>query len=595
MASIAAAFSVGVSTKDSVHSPMSNELWLDVALRIKQWIRRRDKVTIIPGSHIIVELRGGLTPILQSRLRRIMRAIAENPFYSDGDLHNLDVGTSWIPLSGNAATDATRRQQLVTEADQSLLNRDLDLRPGERPGWRIKPGPFLTPLLIGLSFVLSIAVPFAIMVISYNNGNDISPWFYWGVVATLVIMAVSQFTEGVAAMRRVDPPPAPDSKPPRATAIIAAYLPNEAATIMETLNSFFAQRYAGGLQIILAYNTTIDLPIEDELRLLAENNPDFIALRVPYSQSKASNINAALASVEGEFVGVFDADHHPMDGAFDRAWQWIADDVGIVQGHCVVRNGDESGVARMVAVEFEQIYAVNHPGRARVQGFGIFGGSNGYWNTQLFRTIRFQSRYLTEDIDSALRSVRSGARIVSDPQLLSRELAPIALRSLWKQRMRWAQGWFQVSLRHGHATVTKSGLSARAKLGIFMLLGWREIFPWAASLMWPTIAFVIWRESGLPSFEPILALITVATLTSGPIQVAFAYRVATPDIRHRTSWWWRYLFVSTFFYSEFKNLIVRIAHLRHLLRQDEWVVTPRGNALRVSTPGSATEPISVNY
>lgn len=593
MASIAAAFSVGISTTLAEHPPVSDGLRLDVALRIKRWIRRGDTVTILRGEHIMVELNGGLTPALLSRLRRIMRAVAELPFYSESDLHHLDVGTSWIPLTGDPATDTHRREQVVAEADQSLLNRDLDLRPGERRGRRIKPGPFLTPLLISLSFVLSFAVPFALMVFTYQNGVDISPWFYWGVVLTLIVMALSQFVEGAAAMRIVEPPPAPDSIPPRATAIIAAYLPNEAATIMETLESFFRQQYAGGLQIILAYNSPTDLPIEDELRRLAEQNPNFTALRVPHSRSKAGNVNAALASVEGEFVGIFDADHQPMPGAFDRAWRWMADDVGIVQGHCVVRNGDESDVARMVAIEFEQIYAVNHPGRARVQGFGIFGGSNGYWNTQLFRAIRFQSRYLTEDIDSALRAVRAGARVVSDPGLLSRELAPVSLRSLWKQRMRWAQGWFQVSLRHGHATVTKSSLPWRTKAGIFVLLGWREIFPWAASLMWPTLAFVVWRESGLPSFEPILALITLLTLTSGPIQVAFAYSVATPEIKKRTSWWWNYLIVSIFFYQEFKNLIVRIAHLRHLLRQNEWVVTPRGNTAKVTTRGAPTAAVTI--
>lgn len=591
MATIVAAFAIGVSTPQAEHPPVSDSLRLDVTMRIKRWLKRGDAVSILPEAHIIVELTGSVTPSLLSRLRRITRAIVELPFYSDGDLHHLDVGVSWVPLSGDSAIDTVRRTHVLAEADQALLNRDLDLRPGERRGRRIKPGPFLTPLLIVLSFVLSIAVPFGIMVASYQSGVDISPWFYWGVVLTLVIMALTQFIEGVAAMRQVEPPTAPDWKPPRATAIIAAYLPNEAATILETLDSFFAHEYSGGLQVILAYNTPTDLPVENELRRLEQLHANFLALRVNHSRSKADNVNAALASVEGEFIGVFDADHQPMQGAFERAWRWMSDDVGIVQGHCVVRNGDESRVARMVAIEFEQIYAVNHPGRARVQGFGIFGGANGYWNTQLFRTIRFQSRYLTEDIDSALRAVRAGARVVSDPGLLSRELAPVTLRSLWRQRMRWAQGWFQVSLRHGHATVKKSGLSWRTKLGIFILLGWREVFPWAASLMWPTLLFVLWRENGLPAYEPLLALITLLTLASGPIQVAFAYRVATAEIKQRTSWWWRYLFVSVFFYAEFKNLIVRIAHLRHLLRQNEWVVTPRGHVSRVA---AAIEPVQAN-
>ena len=49
---------------------------------------------------------------------------------------------------------------------------------------------------------------------------------------------------------------------------------------------------------------------------------------------------------------------------------------------CACCNGDASWVARLAAVEFESIYAVSHPGRARLHGFGIFGGSNGYWKTE---------------------------------------------------------------------------------------------------------------------------------------------------------------------------------------------------------------------
>ena len=49
----------------------------------------------------------------------------------------------------------------------------------------------------------------------------------------------------------------PTEPAPRATAVIAAYLPNEADTIVETVETFLRQEYSGGLQIVLAYNTPI--------------------------------------------------------------------------------------------------------------------------------------------------------------------------------------------------------------------------------------------------------------------------------------------------------------------------------------------------
>ena len=170
------------------------------------------------------------------------------------------------------------------------------------------------------------------------------------------------------------------------------------------------------------------MPVEDELREMARRDPRILPLKVENSTSKAQNVNAAMSHVTGEFVGMFDADHHPEPGAFRRAWRWLSNGYDVVQGHCVIRNGDASLVARTVAVEFESIYAVSHPGRAAMHGFGVFGGSNGYWRTSLLAETRMHGSMLTEDIDSTLRVLASGAKIASDPALVSYELAPPTCR-----------------------------------------------------------------------------------------------------------------------------------------------------------------------
>ena len=57
----------------------------------------------------------------------------------------------------------------------------------------------------------------------------------------------------------------PGGQYPPASAIIAAYLPNEADTVVETVEAFLRQDY-NQLQVILAYNTPDDLPVEDGAR-----------------------------------------------------------------------------------------------------------------------------------------------------------------------------------------------------------------------------------------------------------------------------------------------------------------------------------------
>ena len=167
--------------------------------------------------------------------------------------------------------------------------------------------------------------------------------------------------------------------------------------------------------MVLAYNTPTPMAVEAELRDARRQHPDLTVLKVEDSTSKAQNVNAALRVADGEFVGIFDADHHPMAGAFERAWRWIADGADVVQGHCVIRNGDDSALAKLVAVEFEQIYSVAHPGRAALHGFGIFGGSNGYWRASALERIRLRGSFLTEDIEASMRVLEAGGRIVNDP------------------------------------------------------------------------------------------------------------------------------------------------------------------------------------
>ncbi len=433
-----------------------------------------------------------------------------------------------------------------------------------------------TPFQIVLTFVLGGVVPYLLYWGADSAGFDLAGVMYIVVVVALVFTGVLIWAEGFAALKRTTPPAAPDGDAPVASAIIAAYLPNEAATIVGTIEAFLAVDYPARLQIILAYNGPDRHPVESTFATIARADPRFVPLRVEGSTSKAQNVNAALAVVEGEFVGVFDADHHPDPTSFTRAWQWLASGVDIVQGHPVVRNGDASWIARTVAVEFEAIYAVSHPGRARLHGFGIFGGSNGFWRTSLLRSIRMNGRMLTEDIDSSLRVVQEGGRIVPDPALVSRELATTTVRQLWNQRMRWAQGWFQVSMVHTRRAIRNPVLSTRQKLGFVHLLLWREIYPWLSLQMFPIIIYwTVGVGKQLDWFVPVLVLTTVFTLSVGPGQTYFSYRLAAPEIRARKRWFFVYFFVSSFVYTEFKNLIARVAQVKELMGDRQWKVTPR--------------------
>ena len=187
---------------------------------------------------------------------------------------------------------------------------------------------------------------------------------------------------------------------------------------------------------------------------------------------------------------------------------------------------------------------------------------------------------LTEDIDSSIRIIEAGHKIASDPYLISRELATTTLKALWNQRMRWAQGWFQVSLRHIWRGLRSQRLSFRQKLGFVHLLAWREIYPWLSFQMVPIIAFWAWRLGGpdrIDWFVPIFVLTTLFTQSAAIGQTLFAYRLAAPEIRRRRRWFVFYLLASFLFYTPFKNLIAMVAQIKEALGERQWKVTPRGN------------------
>jgi cellulose synthase/poly-beta-1,6-N-acetylglucosamine synthase-like glycosyltransferase len=205
-------------------------------------------------------------------------------------------------------------------------------------------------------------------------------------------------------------------------------------------------------------------------------------IKVPNSKSKADNINYYCTLNTGADVSaIFDCDHYPHPYGPRWAMERFAGNnkIDIVQGRCVVFNAEENTLTAMVAVEFDKIYAVSHPGRSAMFDFGLFCGSNGFWRTSLLKELKMDEAMLTEDIDSALRAFGHGANAVHDLNVVSFELAPVTLGAFWKQRLRWSQGWIQASIRHINLVWSRSEVEGKTRtftqrFGLLSLLYIRE-------------------------------------------------------------------------------------------------------------------------
>lgn len=399
-----------------------------------------------------------------------------------------------------------------------------------------------------------------------------------GVAGALGVFALSALIEAVAAMAPTPAPPmVSDDRRPRLTSIIAAYLPNEAPVLLATIDEHLSDPDAS-LELIVAYNTPTPMGIETDLALRAASDPRLTVLPVTSSRSKAENIAAALAVASGGVIGLFDADHRPDPKGFDRAWRWIDAGADVVQGRCTVRAPDVatragSMLSLVVATEFEQMYGVGHPGRARVQGFGLFGGSNGYWRADVLRATSFDPTALTEDIDASVRLLKAGGRIVVDPHIASTELAPPTLGAFCHQRLRWSQGWVQVSRRHLGELLRHPMLSRRQKAGAGWLFGFGVAMPWLATFTLPFMAFNAATGGTSPWRPEIGALVSLGTVSFVSYTLV-AYRHAQPGAR-RLRVFGLFVLANLIFYAHLRVALVRLGHLHEWAGKTEWRVTPR--------------------
>lgn len=364
------------------------------------------------------------------------------------------------------------------------------------------------------------------------------------------------------------------------TVILAAYLPNEKDIIFETLSSYKNMDYEGppgkNFNVILAYNTPKDIPDAEKAisDYQKQNSSWFSFYKVPNSRSKAQNINYVLDNATThKIIGVFDADHHPYPDNLYRGNYWITErGYDFVQGRCKVRPGS-SILSNLVSLNFDLMYCIQHQFRKAVFDYGIFGGSNGYWRADLLRLLQFDHHMLTEDIDCTVRAIRNGRRGMYDNKMVSTELAPPSMDSLIQQRVRWAQGWMEVSIAHFSTYFTAPNYKWYQRLAMVNLFVIRELLSHTTLLCLPLmIAKMIWESGALP--DPFAGFVLIYSLTSYPLMVVAGF-ISSYEIYKDNFYLIPISFLFSIGWIYIEQFIMMRARSRWALKQNNWVVTRR--------------------
>jgi cellulose synthase/poly-beta-1,6-N-acetylglucosamine synthase-like glycosyltransferase len=363
---------------------------------------------------------------------------------------------------------------------------------------------------------------------------------------------------------------------PKTTFIVSAYLPNELEVIEDTLLNILEriQRPDAGIELILAYNTPHMEGIEPRLKELAYKWPELILANAYGSRSKSENLNYALEIASGEMIVLLDADHLVAVDCLRCAWRWLDEGYNVVQGRCKIRNGRKNMVSALIEVEFETIYGISHYAKSKLFNSTLFGGTNGYWRSSVIKKIKFDPGRLTEDIDATLRAILQGNHIVHDRSIISTELAPETMTGFWFQRKRWAQGWFQVSLKYQMAILKSKFLNISQKFMWTTLLMWRVVYDILSHLLFPVL-FAFWLTRGKIEM-PMNSFIWFSlffVMLSGPFEAMVAYKNAA--LPRAPLWQYFYYAFLAFWFTLFKNTIQVVAIRDELSGKREWVVSQR--------------------
>ncbi|MDQ7778719.1 MAG: glycosyltransferase family 2 protein [Planctomycetota bacterium] len=402
---------------------------------------------------------------------------------------------------------------------------------------------------------------------------------YHVIISLFIFQASLSYLQsfGALARRRFKELPTAKHQPvPKTTFIISAYLPNEVEVVEETLLNVLqkVERPASGIEVILAYNTPEMVEIETRLKELAYKWPELILANAHGSKSKSENLNYVLELASGGMIVLLDADHIVRPDCLFRAWRWLDEGYDVVQGRCRIRNGHESAISALVEVEFEIIYGISHYAKSLMFDAALFGGANGYWKAPVLKAVKFHPEMLTEDIDATLRTVLSGHRIVHDRSIVSEELAPSTLSRWWHQRKRWAQGWFQCSIKHQWGVLASKFLKFRQKFYWTLLLFWRIFYDVASQFLFP-IVFAYWLHKGAVEFPmtPFIWFAIFYTMLSGPVEALAAYKDAVRPIPSLLRY--PYYAVVAFPYTLAKNLLQLVSVRDELFGEREWIISAR--------------------
>ncbi len=205
--------------------------------------------------------------------------------------------------------------------------------------------------------------------------------------------------------------------------------------------------YKGELEIIVVDDGSVDAT-SAEVERVADGDPRVRLLRQE-NRGKARALQRALAVVRHGVVVFVDADTHFQSDTLRLLVEPFADkNVGAVSGHAKVGNL-RTFIARCQSLEYTCGFNLDRRAYTRWNCITVVPGAvSAIRKSAIDQAGGLSLQTLAEDTDLTLALHKDRQRIVYVPQAIAWTEAPESVRSLARQRFRWAYGTLQCLWKH---------------------------------------------------------------------------------------------------------------------------------------------------
>ena len=376
---------------------------------------------------------------------------------------------------------------------------------------------------------------------------------------------------------------------PHIAVLVPCYMPNEEGIIEETLDAICDVNcsYAGVMDVYVPYNTPHALDaIEGRLAKLTELNGRVLRCeRVVSSTSKAQNLEHALRHMVGDasIVIIFDADHHPRANTIETLVRTLVHhpQLTMAQGSVLVERGGYPLLQWLVDGMEWASWHFHAPGLSLLAGSAYFGGGNAAWRTEALQELGFDPNMLTEDIDISIRALSLGHRMQFVPWAQVGELCPPTLAAFYRQRLRWAMGWEQVTFKRLTTLFSSNAITEAKKWRTSILLLARYSAMINGLIAMSNILMNLGHELGWVGFGGQIAppIRVASTINLYASLCALTFIILSLGLFREP--WWRWVHVVMFFpfgtwYLLATTVLVFISWIRlSCLQELTWVPTAR--------------------